>query len=242
MRTALRAASAAGCLIFLGVAALSFAGPRFFERRAKTYLVERLRGEVVEKHPALAAADLDGAIARLREHAETTRKLLESRYPDALGLALASLCKHDCEQAPLTALVRDVLHERLQRLEGGIDRLRRWAQGRFDELIDRLLRDVRIFALTNAVMFLLAFLMASADPLPRAVRLISGALMAGAAAGTLLYVFGQNWLQIFIFSDYAGFAYVAWVALIVGAELDVLFNRGRVTQTLLHAVQAVLSH
>jgi hypothetical protein len=74
------------------------------------------------------------------------------------------------------------------------------------------------------------------------VKLISGALIVGATAGTLLYVFGQSWLQTILFSQYAGGAYVVWVALIVAAELDVLFNRGRVVGSLLGGIASFEPH
>jgi hypothetical protein len=211
MRTALRSVSAAGLLLFLAVAIATFATPRFFERQARHYLVERLRAETVERYPGLSGVEA--------------------------GL-LAALCKHDCaEPAGLPALVRAALarvaaQDRVHRLEEGLDRVKRWAQGRFDALVDRFLRDVRIFALTNALMFLLAFLVLAADPPPRVALIVSGALIAGAAAGTALYLFAQDWLQTFIFSDYLGATYAIWVALIVAAELDVLLNRARLLGSL----------
>jgi hypothetical protein len=214
MRAALRSVSAAGLLLFLAVAVATFAGPRFFERQARAYLVERLRSEAVEMFPALRGIDVELAPV---------------------------LCKYDCAgpgRLPAllrTAVGRLVLPDRLHRASEGFDRARAWAQQRFDGLVERLLRDVRLFALTNALMFLLAFLMASAEPLSRAVKIVSGALIGGATAGTLLYVFGQDWLQTLLFSTFFGWVYVVWVALIVAVELDILLNRARVLGSLLEA-------
>jgi hypothetical protein len=214
MRAALRSVSAAGLLLFLALAAATFARPRFFERQAKAYLVERLHDEALERFPALRGLGLD------------------------LGPVL---CKYDCAQrGQLPALVRAaagrlVLPDRLHRFSEGLERAKQWAQQRFEGMVERLLRDVRLFALTNALMFLLAFLMASAEPLSRPVKIVSGALIGGATAGTLLYLFGQNWLHTLLFSDYFGWAYVAWVASIVAAELDILLNRARVMGSLLQA-------
>src|SRR5205814_6041666 len=160
--------SAAGFLLFMAVAIASFAGPRFFERHAKQVLVERLREEIGKNYPALAPAGaLEGLAIRLQAGAVENRRLLESRYPHAVGVLLESLCKHDCgDRTQWAALVRDLLQERLERLESGLERVRRWTQGRFDELIDRILRDVRVFALTNTLMFLLAFLAVSSSERP----------------------------------------------------------------------------
>jgi hypothetical protein len=125
-------------------------------------------------------------------------------------------------------------------LKAPSDRVRRWTEERVDRIVARVVRDVQVFAVTNAVMFLLAFLMASAETPARAVTIIAGALVAGATAGTWLYLFAQSWLHTVLFSDYVGAAYVGWVALIVAAELDVLLNRARVTNAVLGGIAAVL--
>jgi hypothetical protein len=238
MQAALRSISAAGFLVFLAVAIASFLGPRFFERQAKQYLAERLRAEVSRKYPSLAGGGaLEGVTDHLRARAGEARELLQSGYPDAIGALVSSLCKHDCGHGSRwAALVRDLLQEHVKRLEAGLDRVKEWAQGRFDELIDRILRDVRIFALTNSLMFALAFLAASVERPSRALLVIAGALSIGAAAGTGLYLFAQDWLHIILFADYVGWIYVVWVALIVAAELDLLLNRGRVVGGLLGGV------
>lgn len=209
MRTAVRSISAVGCLTFLALFVATLAGPRLVERHARQYLIERVGEEAQRNHPALSR--LGAAVAELQ--------------------ALSALCKHDCLERPAAAH-----NPLLSWARGGLDRVRDWAQGRFTEMIDRVLRDVRIFALTNALMFLLAFLAASADPAPRALTIIAAALVVGAAIGTGLYVFGQDWLYTILFADYVGAAYVVWVVLIVAAELDLLLNRGRIIGALVEGV------
>jgi hypothetical protein len=199
MRPALRSISAAGCLLFLGLSVATLAGPRFFERRAKQYLVERLGAEVEQRYHGLRVLD--------------------------------TLCKHDCglRAGQTWGAVRAWLPNGL---ELAWMRVRDRVQARFDTMIDRLLRDVRIFAGTNALMFLLAFLAASSDPAPRALTVISGALIASATLGTALYLFAQNWLTTLLFGDYLGWGYLVFVVVIVAAELDLLLNRGRLLAAL----------
>src|SRR3954468_2257870 len=130
MQAALRSISAAGFLVFLAVAIASFAGPRFFERQAKQSLVERLRAEVSRKYPSLPpGGGLEGVTRQLQARAGVARDLLQSGYPDVVGALVSSLCKHDCHGSRWAALARDLLQERLQRLEAGLGRVKDWAQG-----------------------------------------------------------------------------------------------------------------
>jgi hypothetical protein len=79
--------------------------------------------------------------------------------------------------------------ERPATLEVGLDRLHQWAQGRYDRLVGEILHDLRIFARTNTLMFLLAFIGAySAKAPPRVLTIVSAALSAAAVVGTVLYV------------------------------------------------------
>ena len=54
-------------------------------------------------------------------------------------------------------------------------------------------------------------------------------------------MFAQNWLQTLIFSDYVGTTYIVWVGLIVGVELDLLLNRGRLVAAFVSSVAGAIS-
>jgi len=235
----LRVGSAAGFLLFAASLGALVASPESLERRAKEEVVQRLRAEVLQKYPAVGRlGDFEGAADSLRTKAARASRFLQSQGPDLIAVWLLQFCRYDCsDETEMASLVRDIVRERIRSLEVGLDRLQQWAQGRYDELVGEILHDLRIFAGTNTLMFFLAFIGAfSARASPRVLTIVSAALIAGAVVGTLLYVFAQNWLQTLIFSDYVGTSYIVWVGLILGVELDLLLNRGRLVDGFVNLV------
>jgi hypothetical protein len=240
----LRVVSAAGFLLFATLLGALVASPESLERRAKEEVVQRLRAEVLQKYPALGRlGDFEGAAENLRTRAARARRFLQSQGPDLVAAWLSQLCRHDCpDETEMASLVRDIVRERLRTLEIGLDRLHQWAQGRYDQLVGEILYDLRIFAGTNTLMFLLAFIGAYfAKAPPPVLTIVSAALVAAAVAGTVLYLFAQNWLQTLIFSDYVGTTYIVWVGLILGVGLDLLLNRARLVDAFVNAVGGAVS-
>jgi hypothetical protein len=105
-----------------------------------------------------------------------------------------------------------------------------------------LLRDLRVFTGTNAVLFLLAFFVAGSRWAHRRLLLVLSASLVGAALlGTWFYLFQQDWLHTLIYANYVGTAYVVWVGLLLLAELDVLLNKGRLLRALVDGAGALLA-
>jgi hypothetical protein len=235
----LRIASALGFLLSAVAFVACIAAPEALERRARAYVVTRIRAEAVARYPALQElARFEGLAESLRARIARGTHLLEARAPDLIATWLSALCRHDCpEPSDTAAALREALQAGIRRLGLGLERVEEWAQGRYFGLVAAILRDLAIVTGTNALMFLLAFLAAwRAQAAPRVLALIAGALILAATAATALYLFAQDWLQTLLFADYVGTAYLAWVALIVAAELDLLLNRARVARALLGGV------
>ena len=102
------------------------------------------------------------------------------------------------------------------------------------ETAAHLTREFRIFTATNALVFgllILAVLLkrqAGLLLLPSAI-----VLLVAASITAYLYLFNQNWLHTLVFSDYVGFAYVGYLAVVFAFLCDIIFNRGRITARLL---------
>ena len=105
------------------------------------------------------------------------------------------------------------------------------------EVAEKLTREFRIFTGSNALVFAVLAL-AAYTKRGAGVLLIPPALLLVIAAGIdgYLYIFSQNWLHTIVFSDYTGFAYVAYMGVVFAFLCDVAFNRGRMTVNLLKAM------
>ena len=108
---------------------------------------------------------------------------------------------------------------------------------RYMEIAEKLTREFRIFTGSNALVFAVLALAAYAKR-GAGVLLIPPALLLVIAAGIdgYLYIFSQNWLHTIVFSDYTGFATVAYMGVVFAFLCDVAFNRGRMTVNLLNAI------
>lgn len=83
---------------------------------------------------------------------------------------------------------------------------------------------------------------------PRAIDhlLFPGLLLMGAVVvSSYCYLFEQNWFYIAVYSNYYGFAYLAFLGCIFALLLDIFLNRGKVTTHLgngmLNAVGSAIS-
>ena len=99
----------------------------------------------------------------------------------------------------------------------------------------KLKGDIRIFAATNAGVFLLMVLLSFLKP--QAVRhlFLPGLLLTVATVFcACMYVFEQNWLLTIIHGDYLGLAYAAYLGAAFLFLCDIALNRGRVTTRLVN--------
>lgn len=83
---------------------------------------------------------------------------------------------------------------------------------------------------------------------PRAIDhlLFPGLLLMGAVVvSSYCYLFEQNWFYTAVYSNYYGFAYLAFLGCIFALLLDIFLNRGKVTTHLgngmLNAVGSAIS-
>ena len=97
-----------------------------------------------------------------------------------------------------------------------------------------VLRDLQFFLGTNCVLLCLAgvCLQANVGAL-RSRMILSAILVTTTLLAAYIYLFLQDWLLTLLFSSYVGATYVAWVAFVAASLLDIAFNKGSVTQSVL---------
>ncbi len=61
-------------------------------------------------------------------------------------------------------------------------------------------------------------------------------LVLSTAICSYFYIFEQNWLLTLIYSDYLGFTYAAYLAIVFGFICDVVFNNARITTEIINAI------
>src|SRR5688500_12053144 len=116
MNGILRVVSAVGLAAFTSWFVLCALAPQWLERRARGYVTDSIRREIVRKYPQLGELGSAGGLkADLRERAARATGLAESGTPDVIAMWLSTLCKHDCpDHSEIATAVRGFLVERVR--------------------------------------------------------------------------------------------------------------------------------
>lgn len=227
-----------GTLVFGGAFILSATTPLFVEGIAKEIIRQRVEQKVHEKIDALdenfIAKKASHLIKGMQQEVEATKQLLRERLPEKIAAVMAEMADITCEcRMKIASGLRSGLEGVIASKTKAQEHLTALIRTKYMETAEKLTHEFRIFTGTNAVVFAL---LALAAYLKRGagIHLAPPAiiLVLAATVTAYLYVFGQNWLHTIVFNQYVGFAYVAYMAVVFFFLCDVLFNRGRVTTTL----------
>jgi hypothetical protein len=236
--------SGIGTVVFGGALLLSLVNPGFVERVAKDIIRHQIETKMREKIDALDAGVLSsraGAILQAQEQElHRIRQVLVSQLPERIGRVMHEMADLDCEcRKKLEGAVRSGLETRAASLLQLQERITALIRTQYMDTAQQLTREFRIFTGSNALAFILlgvAVLVrrtAGVHLVPAAVVLIGATVVSSA-----LYLFQQNWLHTLLFSNYLGWGFVAYLALLYAFLCDVIFNRGRVTCELLNSVSS----
>lgn len=246
----LRVFGLAGAALFAFTLVLTFSTPQWVERFAAEFIEARVAEKVNEGIDRLRLEPGDSALTKLAENllrqnekrVEQIRQDLKGRAQERWVAALAQVRDLSCECRDLLVqmLSLQAMNE-MNSLQEVNQRLVAFIQSSYMVVVEKLQRDIRIFAATNAFVFLLLLLVSFLKP--QAVRhlFVPGLLLC---AATLLcayfYVFEQNWLLTIIYSDYLGLGYAAWLGVAFLFLCDIGLNRGQVTTTLVNGIADVV--
>ncbi len=108
-------------------------------------------------------------------------------------------------------------------------------QGKYAEVVEKLLLDLRVFSGTNAIMFVLLVIASFLKERAVAQLFLPGSLLFAATLfSTYFYLFEQNWFFTIIFNNYIGYGYIVYVFAVFLFLSDVVLNRARVTTQIIN--------
>lgn len=225
----------AGCVFFTLAFAVSFASPNFVEQIAKDLIRYQVEKKVHEKVESLDAGFLAKKAEVLAkgygEEIAFAKRQLSEQLPSRIADVIAEMQNLDCEcRNKIENTIREGFEWRILNASQAKERLTTLIRSKYMETAAQLTREYRIFTGTNAIVFaLLVFAVllkrqAGLHLLPSAA-----VLFVAASITAYLYLFNQNWLHTVVFSDYTGFAYVAYLSVVFAFLCDIIFNGARVT-------------
>jgi hypothetical protein len=230
-----------GAFVFGAAFVTSFVAPAAIESLVKDFVRREVQRQVEESITALEG----GQLARLAARAISRNNASIDRARQALGADLrrkvasvvAEMQDPACPcRAFMNAAVTGYYKTEVVGRTGANERLTALIRTKYMQVTASLIREFRIVTAANALVFVL--LGAVAFRRGRAalqLTLPAVVLIAGAATVGLLYLFGQNWLHTILFNDYVGFAYFAYLAVVLALLADVVLNRAIVTTHIVNA-------
>ena len=244
MRLTLRAIGIVGAVMFLSVFALTFAVPGWVEDFAADYIEAEARERIEQRIDSIRLPEDGSALSRLAEsmlernadRIEQLRAQLKNRVHEQWASALARVRDLDCEcRREWEKWFEDSFRSELALLDAANAQISSFIHATYMDILTELRRDVRVFAGSNAAVFLLLLAVSFLKPQAIVHLFLPGTLLAlSTVVCSYFYVFEQNWLLTIIFSDYLGFAYLGWLAVAFALLSDIVLNRARITTEILN--------
>ena len=163
---------------------------------------------------------------------------LDAGLHDFIADVLAAACRLDCERRDAAAAaIKATFEASIARHGMALARLTAFVEGKYDAVMTKLRRDLRIFSGSSFAALFFAFLLAvfrgkaAAQLLPFSLALSLATLLAAT-----WYFFGQNWIMTVLYSDYWGWAYPILLLVIAVFLVDIAINKARITTWMLNAL------
>lgn len=242
MKLSLRFVGLFGFLIFASAFTATFVSPAYLETAGKEFIRAQVEREVREKIDNIKTEPLEKLAGLLAKRYEVdisdVKQKLKDGLPEKTAAIIAEMQDLSCEcRLKLENQIRHSFDLRITSLELAREQLTKLIRGKYMDVVEKLLQDLRIFTGINAAVFLLLLIVslfrapAIAQLLLPAILLVIATLVSG-----YFYLFQQNWFFTIIYNDYVGFGYLTYVSVVFGFLCDVVFNQARVTTEIINGI------
>lgn len=250
LKLALRLVGLAGLIGFGLSLALTYLSPIHVEHVARGFIqnqIERqIRDELGIGREGAGESRIGGLAEDLAEQHNEEIGALRERLATGLNAqvtaTVARMQDLGCECRERMRQWLDVATQlRISTLQRAEPQLRQVIEGKYSEIVADLLRDLRIFLGTNLLAFVLLLVLSIAKPSHVRQLFVPGILLGVAAvAGSVIYLFGQNWFFTLLYGDFVGWAYGVWLLLIFGLFCDIVLFKARVTTRIVDALSTAV--
>lgn len=242
MKLFLRSTGLAGFLLFALLFLAAFTSPIHIERAAKEFIQAQVAAKARDTIDGAAHSRFEkaaGILAKeLREEIVDLKQKLYNGLPEKVAAAIAQMQDLTCEcRKKLGSDIRQSYEWRIASLESAEAQLIELIQGQYVEVVDKLMRDLRIFTGANAVAFLMLLIVSSLNARASAHLTLPGMLLlVSTLVSGYFYLFAQNWFFTIVYNDYVGYGYIAYLSFIFAVLCDVVLNRARVTTEIINSL------
>lgn len=242
----LRLIGAAGAIVFFAFFSLTFYVPNWVESFAQSFIEAEVAKRADSRINSIQPPRGEGALAKFantlyaknQNNIDSMKKSLKARVHEKMADALAEVRDLDCAcRDKLATAFEQGFESNIALLQLANDKVVKFVQASYMGVVEDLKQDIRIFTGSNAAVFLLLLLVSFLKPQAAAHLFLPGMLLVlSTVMCAYFYIFEQNWLLTIIYSDYLGFAYAGYLALVFGILCDISFNRARVTTHIANSI------
>ncbi len=245
-KLSLRSIGVVGAAIFLTFFAFTYSVPGWVETFAAEYIGSKAQERIDSTIESVRPPESEGALARLAQsmyekneaQIEQLKANLKNKVHEQWAAALAAVRDLDCEcREKWEDWFESGFSTNIALLQAANEQVSTFIHSTYMDVATEVKRDIRIFAGSNAAVFILLLLVSFMKPQAVTHLFLPGALLA---VSTLIcsyfYIFEQNWLLTIIHSSYLGFAYLAWLGVAFLFLCDIVFNRARITTEIINGI------
>jgi hypothetical protein len=236
-----------GFIIFGAIFSSTFIAKKQIEMAATAFISQQVEVEV-RKHLSgiMKISDKASQLKFIKnKYSEEINRLnyyLSSDLPKIVGKVVSDIYKGEIEEETIQNLIREYMGERISSLDYAISNIVKLIIGKYHDILNQLINDIRIFSGCNAFLFLMALLIALSKRITSRQAMLSTLLLLIATiASTTIYIFGQNWFYTIVFNKYVGFSYLIYVGLIFLFQCDLIFNKARVTDGIINFIGGLVA-
>lgn len=250
-KLSLRSIGIIGFLIFAIFFYFTFGVPGYVETLGKNFIEKKVQERIDLKIDSISSTAFDfknkeGALAKIagkllesnEQKIEKVKLQLKNKAYEQMASAIAEVRDLDCEcREKYSKMIKDGFEFENASLQFANEKLQDFTKTKYMQVSEDLKRDVRIFTGSNMLVFLLLVLVSFLKPQAIGHLFLPATLLAVATViCSYLYIFNQDWLLTIIYSNYWGFAYLAYVGVVFLFLCDIVFNKGRITTEILNGI------
>jgi len=245
MKLILKSIGIAGSSIFALAFWLTWGVPGYVEDAAKTFIEKRIVEETHEQIDAISKKFEGNKLANLaknfinknNEQINSIKQQLREKTYENIAAVAAEMRDLSCEcRIKYAQRLKLNMEFKVFHLEEINAKLIEFMKGKYMEVAGNLVKDLRIFTLSNTLVFLILTLISFLKPRAIAHLFLPGLLLV---ASTLIcsyfYLFEQNWFFTLLYNDFVGYGYISYLGIVFLFLCDVIFNSAQVTTAIINS-------
>ena len=235
-----------GCLLFSAIFSSTYLARKQIEESATHFISKQVENETRKHlHNVIELTEQASQAKfiknRYSKQIEELQNYLASGLPELIAQVVAEILSGKVDKESLEEDIRKGTKTKIQSLIYAISNLDKIISGKYYEILNNLIVDIRIFSGSNTALFIITIILLTLPKFEKnAVFLPATFLILATVVSSLFYIFNQDWFYSIIFNNYVGFSYLGYVSAIFIFQCDIVFNKARITSNIISSIGSAI--